>query len=43
MGFRIEISEKLNKKIKKMDKNVQKMLYSYIAFFEHSYPFKRYR
>ena len=31
MGFRIEISEKLNKKIKKMDKNVQKMLYSYIV------------
>ena len=31
MGFRIEISEKLNKKIKKMDKNIQKMLYSYIV------------
>ena len=31
MEFRIEISEKLNKKIKKMDKNVQKMLYSYIV------------
>jgi hypothetical protein len=30
MGFRIEISEKLNKKIKKMDKNVQKLIYSYI-------------
>ena len=30
MGFRIEVSEKLNKKIKKMDKNIQKMLYSYI-------------
>ena len=31
MGFRIEISDKLNKKIKKMDKSTQRMLYSYIV------------
>ena len=30
MGFRVEISEELNKKIKKLDKSTKRTLYSYI-------------
>mgnify|MGYP000858412444 FL=1 len=30
MGFRVEISEELNKKIKKLDKPTKRTLYSYI-------------
>lgn len=30
MGYRVVITEKLNKKIKKFDKKVQKTLYTYI-------------
>ena len=30
MGFRVEISEELNKKIKKLDKFTKRTLYSYI-------------
>lgn len=30
MGFRVEISEELNKKIKKLDKSTKRILYSYI-------------
>lgn len=30
MGFRVEISEELNKKIKKLDKSTKRTLHSYI-------------